>query len=75
MIMSKKRINDEVKIDFEVPKLLKNTMDKAEELDRIGHVEYTAVADQIDVICKGYVTTGHMTEEQWDIVVSRYPVI
>lgn len=73
--MSEKRINDNIKIDFEVPRLLKNTMQEAEELDEIGSVEYTAVADQIDVICKGYVTTGHMTEEQWDIVTARYPII
>lgn len=50
-------------------------MDEAEELDRIGSVEYTAVADSIDVICKGYVTTGHMTEEQWDTIIDRYPVL
>ena len=70
-----KRINDKIKIDFKVPKLLQNTMDEAEELDRIGSVEYTAVADSIDVICKGYVTTGHMTEEQWDTIIDRYPVL
>lgn len=70
-----KRINDDIKIDFEVSKLLKNTMEEAEELDRIGSVEYTAVADAIDVICKAHVTSGHMTEEQWDIVTARYPVI
>lgn len=73
--MTEKRINDNVKINFKVPKLLKNAMEEAEELDRIGSVEYTALADQIDVICKEYVTTGHMAEEQWDIVAERYPVI
>lgn len=62
--MAEKRINDDIKIDFELPRLLKNTIEEAEELDKIGSVEYTAVADQIDVVCKGYVTTGHMTEEQ-----------
>ena len=70
-----KRINDNIEIGFKVPRLLKNTMEEAEELDRIGSVEYTAVTDAIDVICKGYVTTGHMTEEQWDIVTARYPII
>lgn len=73
--MLKRRINNKIKINFKVPKLLKNTMDEAEELDKIGSVEYTAVADQIDVICKGYVTTGHMTQEQWDTIANRYPVI
>ena len=73
--MAGKRINDDIKIDFELPRLLKNTIEEAEELDKIGSVEYTAVADQIDVVCKGYVTTGHMTEEQWDIVTARYPII
>ena len=69
------RINDDIKINFEVPKLLKNTMEEAEALDKEGSVIYTAVADQIDVICKGYVTTGHMTQEQWDKIADRYPVI
>ena len=73
--MAEKRINDDIKIDFELPRLLKNSIEEAEELDKIGSVEYTAVADQIDVVCKGYVTTGHMTEEQWDIVTARYPII
>ena len=73
--MAEKRINDDIKIDFELPRLLKNTIEEAEELDKIGSVEYTAVADQIDVVCKGYVTTGDMTEEQWDIVTARYPII
>lgn len=31
VIILEKRINDEIKIDFEVPKLLRNTMDEAEE--------------------------------------------
>ena len=29
-------IDDKYKIDFEIPKLLKNTIEEAEELDRSG---------------------------------------
>ncbi len=70
-----KRINEEIAIDFEVPKLLQSVMDEAEEMDREGSVLYTGMADQIDVMCKGYVTTGHMTQEQWNRIADRYPVI
>jgi hypothetical protein len=72
--MTERRINDDIKIDFKVSRLLKNTMEEAEELDRTGSVEYEAVADAIDVICKAHVTNGHMTEEQWNIVTARYPI-
>ena len=32
--MAEKRINDDIKIDFELPRLLKNTIEEAEELDK-----------------------------------------
>lgn len=69
------RINGDIIIDFEVPKFLQNMMQEAEELDRQGSVIYTGMADQIDVTCKEYVTIGRMTEEQWDRIAERYPVI
>lgn len=68
-------INDDIIIDFPVPKLLKNMMQEAEELDLRGSVIYTGMADQIDVTCKEYVTTGRMTQEQWDKIADRYPVV
>lgn len=56
-------IDDKYKIDFEIPKLLKNTIEEAEELDRSGDMEYFDVADTIDVICKNFVSSHTMTKE------------
>lgn len=67
-------IDDKYKIDFEIPKLLKNTIEEAEELDRSGDMEYFDVADTIDVICKNFVSSHTMTKEQWDIVTKRYKI-
>lgn len=67
-------IDDKYKIDFEIPKLLKNTIEEAEELDRSGDMEYFDVADTIDVICKNFVSSHTMTKEQWEIVTKRYKI-
>lgn len=56
-------IDDKYKIDFEIPKLLKNTIEEAEELDRSGDMEYFDVEDTIDVICKNFVSSHTMTKE------------
>jgi hypothetical protein len=66
-------INDDVKIDFQVDKALKNAMEEAEKLDMAGSVEYGAVADAIDVLCKQSFGAGKMTKEQWDTMCKRYP--
>lgn len=50
-------IDDKYKIDFEISKLLKNTIEEAKELDRNGNMEYFDVADTIDVICKNFVSS------------------
>lgn len=67
-------IDDNYKINFEIPKLLKNTIEEAEELDYNGDMEYFDVADTIDVICKNFVSAHIMTKEQWDIVTKRYKI-
>ncbi|MCM1158462.1 MAG: hypothetical protein NC300_07480 [Bacteroidales bacterium] len=68
-------INGDIPIDFPVPEVLKNTMQEAEELDLAGNIEYTHVADIIDVLCKNYTKDGTLTDEQWDTMVDRYPVV
>jgi hypothetical protein len=68
-------INDEVKIDFPVTKLMANTMKEAKELDLENNIEYTHVADAIDLMCKECVVNKLMTQEQWDKMVDRYPVV
>lgn len=67
-------IKDDVIIDFEIPKLLKNTIQEAEELDRAHSLEYFCVADAIDVLCKNYVSNNNLTQEQWNIITWKYSV-
>ena len=72
--MSKYRwINDDVKIDFPVSKLLQNTMEDAEAADLENNYEYFGLASAIDVVCKGLFARGKLTEEQWNTVCNRYP--
>lgn len=68
-------INEDVIIDFPVPKTIQNAMQEAEELDLEGNIEYTHVADILDVLSKGCVAVGKLSQKQWDKIVLRYPVV
>ena len=68
-------IDESITIDFPIPTLLKNTLLEAEELDREDSPEYSHVADAIDVMCKGMVKTRILTQEQWDLIVQKYPYV
>ena len=66
-------INDDIIIDFPLPKLMRNTIKEAEELDAKNDLEFYCVADAIDVLAKQYVASGLWTQEQWDLICSKYP--
>ncbi len=66
-------INDDIKIDFPLPQLMANTVREAEELDAAGDIDFYNVSSAIDVLAKGYVACGLWTEEQWNLICSRYP--
>jgi len=65
-------INDNVKINFPVPKSLQELFDEAERLDMEDNAAYYCYADQIDVDSKNLFAAGKLTEEQWDTICSRY---
>ncbi len=73
--MSKYRwINDDIKIDFPIDdEVLQNAIDDCERYDLAGDYQYIGMARAIDTLCKAYVTGGHMSQRQWDMLVSRYP--
>ena len=74
--MSKFRwIREDIIIDFPLPPTLQNDIKEAEELDLAGNIEYSCVADAIDVLCKDYVANGIFTKKQWETVVSKYPYV
>lgn len=68
-------INEEIIIDFPLPKLMQNTIAEAEELDAAKNPEYYQVASAIDVLAKQYVASGLWTEKQWNLICSRYPTL
>lgn len=66
-------INDEIKIDFEIPEMLSNLMEEAEEADVRNDGSYDNLADTIDVLSKNYYADRKLTLEQWETIVRRYP--
>lgn len=67
-------INDDVKIEFPINDIvLQNTMKDCERYDREGDYQYFGMARAIDVLCKAFVTNGHMSNYQWNKLTSRYP--
>jgi len=66
-------INNEVKIDFEVSKVLQNLMKEAEKADILNDYGlYMNLADAID--CQAKKETSHhvIRESQWKQLVKRY---
>lgn len=67
-------INDEIEIDFPInDTVLENTMKDCEQFDLEGDYQYFGMARAIDVLCKAFVTGGHMSKYQWNKLTSRYP--
>lgn len=68
-------INDDVKIDFELSKTMKDLVDKCEEADLINDYGlYMNVADDIDSQGKKEATHHIITETEWKKLVRRYEI-
>lgn len=68
-------INDDVKIDFELSKTMKDLVDKCEEADLINDYGlYMNVADAIDSQGKKEATHHIITETEWKKLVRRYEI-
>ena len=68
-------INDDVKIDFELSKTMKDLVDKCEEADLINDYGlYMNVADAIDSQGKKEATHHIITETEWKKLVMRYEI-
>lgn len=66
-------INDDFKVDFEVPVGLQELIDEAEKADKENHMgTYFAMVDNIDVVAKNCYAAGLITKRQWDILAARY---
>ena len=68
-------INDDVKIDSELSKTMKDLVDKCEEADLINDYGiYTNVANAIDSQGKKETTHYIITETEWKKLVRRYEI-
>lgn len=67
-------INDEIKIDFPVPKDVKYLMDVCEQKDlEDNYAAYEPhVNALIDVVAKEACVQGHLTGKQWKLLERRY---
>lgn len=66
-------INDEIKIDFELPEMLRKLIAEAEAADERNDGSYDNLADTIDTLCKNFYADRKLTLKQWEIIVRRYP--
>lgn len=68
-------INDDITIDFEVPKDIKRIIDICEEADRNDDYGlYMNFADLLtEVASKEAYKQGHLTKKQWEQIEMRYP--
>jgi hypothetical protein len=65
-------IDDNIKINFPVPEILRHLMDDAEEADFINDGSYFNLADTIDTYAKNFYADGKLTQAQWDTIIMRY---
>lgn len=68
-------INDDVKIDFDLPKGMDELVKEAERGDREeDYGLYMNYAYAIDTRAKNEVSRGRLTDAQWDILCRRFPL-
>ena len=67
-------INNEIEIDFEVPKSLQNLIDKLEKYDAAEDYTYFNYSEALDDGAKELVVRGKLTKEQWDLLCAKYGV-
>ena len=66
-------INDTIKINFEIPKGLDETISMLEKYNRENEMGlYFSWTDVLDVQCKNLCGCGKLTEYQWDLLNERY---
>lgn len=65
-------VNDDVKIDFSVPRALQILMDQCEQLDLEEDYAYFNYIETLDCDVKELVRMGVLTNKQWDIINMRY---
>ena len=71
-----KWVNNDIKINFPIPKVMRYTMAGAEQYDMENNrSEYNAVAETIALMGKEGYEDGLYTKEQWEKLCERYPYV
>lgn len=65
-------INDEYKIDFEIPEGLKKEIEYLEELDKNEDYSFYNFAEDLEYCGRYYVRNGKLTKKQWIQLCNRY---
>lgn len=65
-------VNDDVKIDFPVPKLIQEKIDELEKMDTEANDLYWDNCEYLDDTCKVMCMEGIISKKQWDVIVARY---
>ena len=67
-------LNEDIKIDFHVPRTLKEYMDIADEVyHRVGDdIDYSFAIEDVEGLAKEYMLRGTLTEVQCYRILARY---
>lgn len=66
-------INNDIQLDFPIPKILAGLIEEAEEADNNNSEEYGCIAEAIDNLGKEYYVTRRISRKQWDMLCAKYP--
>ena len=67
-------VNDEINIDFKVPKSIEHQIEELERLDEEKNILYFDYCDHLDVLAKNAYAEGMITKKEWDALVMRYDI-
>lgn len=66
-------INNDIILDFPIPKTIKNLMDEAEKFDLMYNIGYFNYAEAITDTCKLAYAEHLLTKNQWELIERKYP--
>lgn len=65
-------IDYSVQIDFKIPEILKEVVDKLEEADRNDDYSYDNYSNELSADAKNLYADGKLTKKQWNTLERRY---
>ena len=65
-------VNDEIKIDFELPAPIQEKVNELEQYDQEENYLYFDACEVLEAYCKSWVWDGSITTEQYNKLCDRY---